>query len=84
MPPDDLDAGSAVAGLAHHVVAVAAQAQVLRSGPWFFTSPRVLPVTPEPSRTGGTLEGDDYAQLLEQAQAGVPEGHVLLHVRVER
>ncbi|MEQ4521924.1 MULTISPECIES: hypothetical protein [Nocardioides] len=41
-------------------------------------------MTPEPSRTGGTLEGDDYAQLLEQAQAGVPEGHVLLHVRVER
>lgn len=31
-----------------------------------------------------TLEGDDYDTLLAEAKAGVPEGWVLLWVRVER
>lgn len=30
------------------------------------------------------LEGDDYDQLLAEAKASVPDGWVLLHVRVDR
>lgn len=31
-----------------------------------------------------TIETDDYDQGMEQVKAAVPEGHVLLGVRVER